>query len=545
MNLRSQLREQSRRSLRVSTSRRTRAAVLVWWEKDKAADALCRAISPAFHSLYRSRPVNAASDLSSYLLDLQHSGELTDSSAVYLLWVWNQTPPPDLGVIMQPFENQPRFLTADVCRISNTADASIAGYRYEWRIGADTTSDADTLAVLLMLASTTDIPLDPRTSGQIFRVRSTLNNSVERDLARQLIERLEGMLEGDRRHWEERFRNAFGPHKSVIESLYNSLPNPKDLPIPGVPRLADLLEKDDPGLITALRQWMNGSAERYASISVREALEALFGKAGHRSMCEHLRMVLPEYLPALCKKRLNEMEIVGRCYQQPIRLLQEGASLSASFREKAYAGQLAKQEVCDKLLGQKFFPRGTSISAFLSGLENYLQIWKEYICCAVETAWWEETGRIFAADSRMMQEVCAQHEILDRGLRSIADIDIYSQRREDVNFTIDWKGKTPESLLSGLYSQAEFSLKEAVQLIERSQASADQWRHGTRYRENFILYSGSLAELEQVEDIHGQPVFHRNEGALSLCGAAGKLRILSLPQIGKQSLWEICVDACQ
>lgn len=77
--------------------------------------------------------------------------------------------------------------------------------------------------------------------------------------------------------------DVFGPKDSDIESLYNILPHPKDLPIPGAQYLADLLKKDTPRFITTLRYRINGRAERYATISVREALEVLFGKTEQKS----------------------------------------------------------------------------------------------------------------------------------------------------------------------------------------------------------------------------------------------------------------------
>lgn len=184
MNLRSQLRDQSRRRplIRISANRHARTAVLVWRTEDTAANVLCGEISSSFRSLYRSCPVNTDSDLSNYLLELQRSGELADLSSIYILWVWNQTPPPDLEVILQSFEGQPRTFAADVCCIGSTVNVRTLGYRYEWRIGADTASDADTLAVLLTLASTTDIPLNPRTAGRVFHVQSTLHNAAEREI---------------------------------------------------------------------------------------------------------------------------------------------------------------------------------------------------------------------------------------------------------------------------------------------------------------------------------------------------------------------------
>lgn len=120
-----------------------------------------------------------------------------------------------------------------------------------------------------------------------------------------------------------------------------------------------------------------------------------------KSICEHLRVVLPESLPSLCRKRFNETGIENCCYHQPIRLLQEGPSLTAHFREKAYVAKMNQQTSCNKILEQRFVPRNTSVSALLDGLESYLQFWKDYICCTITVAWWEGIGRIFADNNRM------------------------------------------------------------------------------------------------------------------------------------------------
>lgn len=530
MGLQSQLREQSRRDLpQIGQPRQT--MVLAGWKGDSLAENLCEAIPQAFQPLYKRYLFGTASELTNRLGKMiAAAGD--QATPIYLIWVWGERPAPDFRSVIQSFHKPFRSVTVDVCRVNDASGAWPGGYRYGYYLHSDPAQAADELLSLLMLAATGRGTLDLPPAGQNFQLRTTLYNSKERDLVRQLVEQLKGLLEIDQALELERFANAFGPNEEDMAHLYQLLPHPMDLPIPGIKRLATLLAGKERSFI--------GGTGQHADVTVQDALEAFFGTSDNQALPEYLRSVLQRELPSRCRSYLSGLDLERRCYQQPICILRNWRYLVSRHKESIRGQREENQKKCGNVLRGRFTPLGTGFSALLGAMNDYFKIWKEFMYCELKKAWWEEVDKIFDENSEIMREATAAYHRLSNGLAIATRLNMGPYVADSGGIPIDWRNKTPESILSGLFSQAEFSRDEIVQIIQNAQTQSDRQVPAEGMRETWMLYGGVLDEINDFDD-QGRPVFRKKGESLAFRGATGHLRILSFQnaQMGRYVLWEI------
>lgn len=517
MCLQNQLRTQSRSSLpRVEASRRT--MVLAWRENDTVAEELCQAISPAFCLLYRAFRVLDELDLTMHLRDMITIGQ---EAPIYLVWVWGQSDAPDLHHIKQLLQNLPQSVIIDVCRVNDTADAWPVGYRCGYHLNSNIEQAADALVSLFMLESAGRELLNLPADRQIFHLSARLYNSIEEDLIRQLAGRLDSLLKSAHESWDQCFTDAFGPTRKDMERLYQSLPQPTDLPIPGA----------------------EGLANQHVNITVQEALKIFFGESDNIAMPEYLRSVLSEQIPSRCNRYLSGLAVRERYYQQPLDILQNGRYLTSRHQKIIRDKREKLQEECREILRQEFTPRGTAFQALLDAMGDYFEIWKKCVCCEIEAAWWDEIDKLFDPNSQIMEEVNEYCERFSRGLQIVRacglDLDLESGGAATGN-VLDWRGKTPVNILCGLSSQAAFSQDDIVRMIQDAQRQADRQLPVAGISETWILYGGELADLQGLEN-QGEPIFNNIGQGLAFRGAGGHLRVLSFQDVraGMYNLWEI------
>lgn len=544
-NLREELRGRVQNVLpRMDLLPRRRAAVLAWRESDAAAARLCGATAP-FRALYRPCPLGDAPERTlrtclENLAEERREGAIVCPDGVYLLWVWSEEPPGGLGTLTENFRDR-LPIRVEQCRL--TADASC---RFNepgrlWLVDSGVPGAADALTALLLLGSADENLI----SGDLkvpARLQATLHSAVERDLARQLRDKLEALTEGEQAREKEHFREAFGPTERDLETLLGRVPLLQNLPVTGGEALAERLRPEE-GLFSRMARAFRGEQDGSRTVSVRAALEGLFGRPEGRAPHEWLlEQVLP-VLPRLCREYIARLELEQRCFRQPLRLLTgEAAGLALYFQEQARAAQDQQKIQLDEALGRDMSVRGSHPAQLLSAAEPELKLWESCVRSSLEAAWWGCVSEFFSADSGLVRQAREKREELTRALTILGAMELGPQR-VPAGLPGDWRQETPSTLLTGLYSQVEFTGEDAAVLAESARKRAEKAFRAVGQEETVLLWDGdSMDLLKESRSRTGQPLFEDRNGVLTARSNTGNVRVLPVQGMGRRLMWELHIS---
>lgn len=539
MSLRQELYDRSKNyTLRTENLSPRRAALLVWSDTDAEADSLCRKTEAAFPNLFFVCPFHEAPEPSlSQGLDTlakQHKeGAIVCPEGIFLLWVSSsQTLPANLAAITA----SPLPLQTASCLLTKHSPTLPAGSGMVWCVDPGLMNAQDTLAALILNGM---LQLNfPCGKPQIpVRVRATLHNSVGRDLARQLRDRLETMTCQDMD--EERFRQLFGPTEGDCRSIQASLPGLQDLPIVGSEFLSD--QPVFSCILNLFPFFRNAEEKDRQATSAREILQKLFGslenKEPHIWLLDRLRNVLPE----LCQKRISQFDLEQKFYCQPLGLLTGGAAeLALRFRTQAENQWIVTRNRLEEALDATVYPSGSTPDELLSSICHATSLWTECAHACLETAWWEEVSKFLRENSELSKIAQDKLQEFQRGLVILNQMDL-PPFREPADFAVNWRTSTLATLLDGLYSQADFTQEDFSVLIS-------QIRHRAPFRavgfdKTILLYDASLWKLlKGCSDKYGYPLFEEQDHTLVVQGNAGRVVAQMIPGLGRKLLWEVQIS---
>ena len=544
-NWREELRDRAQGALpRGDLLPRRRAAVLAWREADETAARLCAAAG-RFRALYRPCPLGDAPEQAlrsclETLAEERREGAAVCPDGVYLLWVWSGEKPRGLEALTADFRGR-LPVRAEQCRL--TADTACAheGQGRLWLVDPGVPGGADALAALLLTGGM-DQPLRSGSHGVPIRLQATLHSAVERDLARQLRDRLEALTEGDRSGAREWFRAAFGPTERDLEAVLAGTPRLQDLPITGGDSLAERLNRGE-GVVRRLGRVLRGERDKSGTVTVRTLLEELLGRPEGRAPQDWLLERVTPVLPELCRRCIERLELAGRCCRAPLRLLTgEAAGLALYFQEQARAEQRNRKARLDEALGRDITPRGAHPAQLLAELEEELALWEACVRSAAEAAWWGEVSRFFQADSGLMEQARAKQEELTRGLTILSAMELGPRRQSGPPG--DWREETPATLLAGLYSQAEFTGEDAAVLAESARRRAERAFRAAGLEETVLLWDEESTDLlARSRNAAGQPLFEDRNGVLAVRSNTGLVRVLPVRGLGRRIMWELRLSA--
>ena len=526
---------------------RKSAAVLAWREDDEAAAGLCAAAAERFQALYRPCPLGdrPEQDLRACLEALaeeRREGAVVCPDGAYVLWVWNREAPDSLDGLRAAFRDR-LPVRVEQCRLTAELSCTHNGWSRLWLVDPGVPGGADTLAALL-LAGSLDQPLISGHPGLPVRLQATLHSAVERDLARQLRDRLEALTEGDRSEAGARFQAEFGPTERDMEAVLAGVPRLRDLPVTGGDGLEERLGLSGKGVVSRLARVFGGEAAGGGTISARALLEELLGRPEGRPPQDWLLDRVTPVLPVLCRNYIERLELAGRCYRQPLRLITgEAAGLALYFQEQARAEQRSGKLRLDRALGRDITPRGAHPAQLLAQVENELELWESCVRSGAEAAWWGEISRFFQADSGLMRQARDKQEELTRGLTVLSAMEL-GPGRQRADLPGDWRDATPSTLLAGLYSRAEFTGEDAAVLAEGARRRAEDAFRATGREETVLLWDrDSLDLLARSTSAAGQPLFEDREGELIARSNTGLVRVLPVDGLGRRLMWELRISA--
>ena len=544
-NLREELRSRVQNALpRMDLLPRRRAAVLAWRESDAAAARLCGAAAP-FRALYRPCPLgdDPEQTLRACLEDLaeeRREGAVVCPDGLYLLWVWSEAPPDRLRALTEEVRGR-LPVRAEQCRLTADAACPPNGQGRIWLVDPGVPGAADALAALLLTGSL-NAELAAGDPQAAVRLQATLHSAVERDLARQLRDKLEALTEGDQAGEKERFRGEFGPTERDLETLMERIPLLQNMPVTGWKALAERLRPEE-GLLNRIARAFRDGQNGGKAIPVRAALEGMFGRPEGRAPHEWLlERVLP-MLPRLCREYISRLELEQRCFRQPLRLLTgEAAGLALYFQEQAREVQSQKKIQLDGAMGRELKPRSAHPAQLLAEVEPELKLWEGCVRSGLEAAWWGCVSEFFGADSSLVRQAREKREELIRGLTILSAMEL-GPRREPAGQTGDWRKETPSTLLAGLYSRAEFTAGDAALLAEGARRRAEQSFRATGREETVLLWDGdSMEMLKESRSRTGQPLFEDRNGVLAARSNTGNVRVLPVQGLGRKVMWELRIS---
>lgn len=519
---------------------RRRAAVLAWREDDEAAVRLCAAAAERFRALYRpcplgDRPEQSLRTCLETLAEERREGAVVCPDGAYVLWVWSKTPPDGLDELGASFRNR-LPVRVEQCRLTAELSCTHDGWSRLWLVDPGVPGGADALAALLLTGSL-EQPLLSSNPAVPVKLHAILHSAVERDLARQLRDKLEALTEGERSGVRERFRAAFGPTRHDLEAVLAGVPRLQDLPITGGDSMAERLSREERAA-GWLGRFLRGEAG--VTMTVRTLLEALLGRPEGRPPQDWLLDRVTPVLHQLCRSYIERLELAGRCCRQPLRLITgEAAGLALYFQEQARAEQRSCKARLDQAMSREIPLRGSHPAQLFCQIENELALWEACVRSGAEAAWWGEIGRFFQADSALMREARAKQEELTRSLTILSAMELGPQR-QTVTLSGDWREETSATLLAGLYSQAEFTAEDSAVLAESARRRAEDAFRVDGLEETVLLWDrDSLDLLFWSRNAAGQPLFEDREGTLTVRSNTGLVRVLPVGGLGRQLMWEL------
>ena len=520
---------------------RRRAAVLAWRESDAAAARLCGATAP-FRALYRPCPLGDTPEQAlraclENLAEERREGAVVCPDGVYLLWVWSGERPVGLDALTADFRGR-LPIRVEQCRLTAEADCTHEGVGRLWLVDPGIPGAADALTALLLLGSAEErlISEDLKVPAQL---RATLHSAVERDLARQLRDKLEALTEGEQAREKEHFREEFGPTERDLETLLGRVPLLQNLPVTGAKALAERLEPEE-GLVKRAVRVLRGETDTGRTITVRAALEGLFGRPEGRAPNEWLLDRVLPVLPRLCGDYIGQLELKQRCFRQSLRLLTgEATGLALYFQEQARAAQNQQRIQLDEALGRDMPVRSSHPAQLLSAAEPELKLWESCVRSGLEAAWWGCVSEFFSADSDLVGQAREKREELTRALTILGGMEL-GPWREPAGLPGDWRQETPSTLLAGLYSQAEFTGEDAAVLAESARKRAEKAFRTDGLEETVLLWDGDSTELlKESRSRTGQPLFEDRNGVLTARSNTGSVRVLPVQGLGRRLFWEL------
>lgn len=520
---------------------RRRAAVLAWRESDAAAARLCGATAP-FRALYRPCPLGDTPEQAlraclENLAEERREGAVVCPDGVYLLWVWSGERPVGLDALTADFRGR-LPIRVEQCRLTAEADCTHEGVGRLWLVDPGIPGAADALTALLLLGSADEslISEDLKVPAQL---RATLHSAVERDLARQLRDKLEALTEGEQAREKEHFREEFGPTERDLETLLGRVPLLQNLPVTGAKALAERLEPEE-GLVKRAVRVLRGETDTGRTITVRAALEGLFGRPEGRAPNEWLLDRVLPVLPRLCGDYIGQLELKQRCFRQSLRLLTgEATGLALYFQEQARAAQNQQRIQLDEALGRDMPVRSSHPAQLLSAAEPELKLWESCVRSGLEAAWWGCVSEFFSADSDLVGQAREKREELTRALTILGGMEL-GPWREPAGLPGDWRQETPSTLLAGLYSQAEFTGEDAAVLAESARKRAEKAFRTDGLEETVLLWDGDSTELlKESRSRTGQPLFEDRNGVLTARSNTGSVRVLPVQGLGRRLFWEL------
>lgn len=544
-NLREALRGRVQNVLpRMDLLPRRRAAVLAWRESDAAAARLCGATAP-FRALYRPCPLGDTPEQAlraclENLAEERREGAVVCPDGVYLLWVWSGEKPVGLDTLTADFRGR-LPIRVEQCRLTAEADCTHDGVGRLWLADPGIPGAADALTALLLLGSADESLI----SGNLkvpARLQATLHSAVERDLARQLRDKLEALTEGEQAREKEHFREEFGPTERDLETLLGRVPLLQNLPVTGAEALAERLEPEE-GLMRRMARALRGEADTGRTITVRAALEGLFGRPEGRAPHEWLLDRVLPVLPRVCSDYIGQLELKQRCFRQSLRLLAgEATGLALYFQEQARAAQNQQKIQLDEALGRDLTVRGSHPAQLLSAAEPELKLWEGCVRSGLEAAWWGCVSEFFSVDSGLVRQAREKREELTRALTILGAMEL-GPWREPAGLPGDWRQETPSTLLAGLYSQAEFTGEDAAVLAESARKRAEKAFRAAGLEETVLLWDGdSVGLLKESRSRTGQPLFEDRNGVLTARSNTGSVRVLPVQGLGRRLLWELRIS---
>lgn len=554
MRLQEQLRKEAWDTLPFFDRRQClRESILIWNEGDAEAARVCGEVMESpFGSLCGNRLGESTNHLLGPVLERLCRQGLAETfscpEGFYLLWVGSGPQPKGVFPMLKKARDSGVPVILDACILTEEAGGlgqPAEGFRYLWRIAPERMETSSTLAALLTAGA---FLREPTVTGageaRTFWVRSVLHNSVERDLAFRLQERLGAILFGGREDLRERFRKEFGLPEQKREQILQGIPHPQDLPVTG--DLEALMLQSRGVAKGILQTWLRREKNR-APVTVEGALSHLFGRLGERCTPAWLIDQLPEVLPARCSECAADMQLKRRCWRLPLRFLLYAA---AQYTEELYANAQAQykkaRRQCEDALQEGFTVQGTQPEQLMDGLTGYCEKWEVCAGCALEASWWDAVKRLVCS-----QEVKqAAQEKWDSLQSDLAVLRPTAARRKPDNSVSpgtgeDWREISVEEISAGLISRVEFQDGDLSALLQDIQIRADRAVDARRYRQTMLFADpDQLPRLEGLRDEGGHPLLTSDgRGGLQSLSNTAKPRVAAIPSLGPYTLWEILFDA--
>lgn len=554
MRLQEQLRKKARDTLPFFDWRQClREPILLWDEGDVEAARICGEVMESpFGILCRNRFGKSTGHLLDLVLERLCKQNLAETfscpEGFYLLWVGSD-PQPEWGFpVLKKARDSGVPVILDACVLMEEGGVlgqPAEGIRYRWRIAPGRLETSSTLSALLTAgAFLRESVVTGAGEARTFWVRSMLYNSVERDLAYQLQERLEAILFGGSADWRERFRKEFSLPAWKREQILQGIPHPQDLPMIGDP---EALRQQSRGVAKRIFQtWFRRGTDG-ATVTVEGALGHLFGRLGERCMPVWLMDQLPEVLLKRCGKCAVDMQLIRWCWRLPLKfLLYTAAQCTEELYANAQAQYKKSKQQCEDALQKGFTIQGTQPEQLMAGLKGYWEKWETCAGCALEASWWGAVKRLVCSQE-IKQAVQEKWDALQSELavlrpaaaRRRPDSGMYSGASED------WRETSTAEILTGLISRAEFQDGDLTALLQDIQSQADKAIDAWRYRQTMLFADpDQLPRLERLRDEGGNPLLAADgRGGLQGLSNTAKPRVVAIPSLGPYTLWEVSFDA--
>lgn len=555
MGLCERLKEKSKTALLYSDTMSSPCeTVLVWQRDDAAAARLCRqtgrGMARASHHLcpLKKGDVTALRELLGTLVQAGENGP--PAARCYVLWVWIDVPPLPLTPLQDEFG---MLVVADCCTIGR--DGTIPdGFRFAWHLD-DGTADLDNILMVFSMIGPAEMPallLNMGTQKHVFRISVVLYNAVEHDLACRLRACLEAILEGNPSTQKESFLNSFSLTESEKQAILRKLPHPEDLPILDAGAMRDqVAHSAGRTLWPFFTPARNGrSAYQPADILIGDTLNRLFGLIDGSPCTEWLLDEALAALPDLCEQQLRKLGLEKRCYQQPLRFLQSNApELVFERRNRASDEQRLARFECEEMLRGVTTPsKSASGLAALEELRPYFACWDRCLEHGLTAAWWDAVGKLIHSEPIRSQAERKAKELY-QGIMALDRLvwkPLLSTEHAACTGLIDWRRETPDQLLESLYSDEEFTDAQLASLAANAQKNAEAVCHAASFGATLLLFDEQITDrLYEVQGPGGSKIFRKDSSGLLGRSYTGVLRGVPIPFLGRQTLWEVRIDACE
>lgn len=548
MSLKNLLRKKARNALPYfGREHRQREIVLIYEETDDKAAPICGQIMDStFCSLICRSIAIETNTLSIWdiclkeLAQLRMAGDIDCKLGFYLLWIGEHEPPIDLQPDLTRIRNSKIPVTMDVCILSEMehipALQQDAPYRFLWLVNPELIHPADTVAMLLMMGAFLDDPPTAGMQGHVFQVRSTLYNSVERDLALKVYSLLEAVLNGGKLDSQEKFKDMFALPDSARNNILQCLPGLTDLPVIG-----DLAALTDTVHNRFVSQLLRPKTQH---CTIADALTLMFGNIDNISAPEWLMEQILKNLLRYCEDWGEKLCLEQRCYRLPLDvLLQNAPHYAEHFREQAYNDLLDAKKECEDSLRAPFNPKGKKPEQLLDGLSPYLKPWNKRINCGLTVAWWEMVGHLISSD-KVKNSAQTKSNTLHADLTVARSIAAYL-KVEEIIWDKDWQELTVESILAGQSSQKKFLDEDIARLIERAQSEADSSIHAHLPGQTVLFWDqDAMSRLKCIHSANGNVLLlFKQDGRVFGNSNSTALQVIPIPYLGEFTLWEARFDA--